>query len=145
MLVCRYNYNNVALLEHIVTAKDGAINVNMLFDADTPDAKVISSLPHAGKLTVIPKRAGTLRVRIPEGITPGTLAVMLDGEMLTPTLKDGYLTLPVKSYDIVTVTFELAEITYHTNYIDTDYTVTKRGEQTISVTPIDGIYPIYEE
>jgi beta-galactosidase beta subunit len=70
---------------------------------------------------------------------------MLDGAVCASTVKDCYLTLTVKSYDVVTVTFELAEITYHTNYIDIDYIVTKRGEQTVSVTPIDGIYPIYEE
>lgn len=132
-------------LEHIVSGNGSAINVNLLFDADTPDAKVISSLPGTGKLTVLPKRGGTLRVRIPEHIVPGSLIVMLDGAVCASTVKDCYLTLTVKSYDVVTVTFELAEITYHTNYIDTDYIVTKRGEQTVSVTPIDGIYPIYEE
>ncbi len=131
-------------LEHIVTNTGTAINVNLLFDADTPDAKVISSLPRDGKLTVLPKRAGILRVRIPENIVPGSLTVMLDGTERTPVVKDGFLTLTVLSFDVVTLIFTPAEITYHTHYIDTDYTVTKRGEQTVSVTPIDGIYPLYE-
>ena len=61
------------------------------------------------------------------------------------TIEDGWILLDVQSYDVVNVTFELSRMTYHTYYIDTDYTVTKLGEQTISVTPIDGIYPLYDD
>jgi hypothetical protein len=133
------------VLEHIVTAQGGNINVNLLFDADTPDAKIISALPNAGTVAVIPKRAGTLRVRIPRNIAANSLTVRLDTETIPPTIIDDYLVLNVKSYDVVSLQFAPEEITYHTNYIDTDYTVTKRGEQTVRVTPIDGIYPIYED
>ncbi|MBO5275336.1 MAG: hypothetical protein J6I45_12050, partial [Clostridia bacterium] len=123
----------------------GMISVNLLFSTDTPDAKVISALPLKGEITVIPKKRGKLRIRIPENVDYTTISVDIDCTKADFTIEDGWILLAAQSYDVVNVTFELSRMTYHTYYIDTDYTVTKLGEQTISVTPIDGIYPLYDD
>ena len=136
--ICRF-------MEKIVTVYCGMISVNLLFSTDTPDAKVISALPLKGEITVIPKKRGKLRIRIPENVDYTTISVDIDCTKADFTIEDGWILLAAQSYDVVNVTFELSRMTYHTYYIDTDYTVTKLGEQTISVTPIDGIYPLYDD
>ena len=136
--ICRF-------MEKIVTVYCGMISVNLLFSTDTSDAKVISALPLKGEITVIPKKRGKLRIRIPENVDPAGICVDLDCTKASFTVEDGWIVLETQSYDVVNVTFALPRVTYHSNYIGTDYTVTKVGEQTISVTPIDGIYPLYDD
>ncbi|MBR3997828.1 MAG: hypothetical protein IKI93_05735 [Clostridia bacterium] len=60
-------------------------------------------------------------------------------------IDNGWMCFVAESYDMITVTWNPQTTVYHSNYIDTDYTVKKFGEQTISVTPIDGIYPLYDD
>lgn len=136
--ICRFT-------EKIVTAVRDMISVNLLFSTDTPDAKVISALPLSGEVTVIPKRRGMLRIRIPENVDPAAICVKIDCGAAAFTIEDGWILLRVQAYDVVGVTFALSRTCYHARYIDTDYTVTKIGEQTVSVLPADGIYPLYDE
>jgi len=139
------NQSICRVIENIVTVDKGILSINMLFSCDNRYAKIISSLPNTGEISILPKKAGPVRVRIPENIVPQTLTLRIDGTDMDYNIDNGWMCFVAESYDMITVTWNPQTTVYHSNYIDTDYTVKKFGEQTVSVTPIDGIYPMYDE
>ena len=133
------------VIENIVTVESGLLSVNMLFSCDNRYAKIISSLPRTGEISIIPKKSGNIRVRIPENTVVESLELFVDGKKAEYTKVNGWMCFAARSYDMITVTWKMKTAVYHINCIDTDYTVKKFGEQTVSVTPIDGIYPLYDD
>ena len=134
----------VAVMEHIVQRREDGLQINLLFDHCTPEVEVCSELPVTGHVSVLPHQSGSLRLRVPNNIEPDSLRITLRGEPTVFTLKEGYALLPevpagcrVDMY----VTPTLSQ--HHEQAIGMDYTVQCYGEQVISVTPIEGVYPLY--
>lgn len=104
----------VACCEEAVTRTAAGIVVNLLLTRQTPEATVVSHLPHQGRLEITLHAmrqegawaADNLLVRIPTWASAAELAVWMGGQRVAPGVVGGYLLIPAVAPD-VTVTVEL--------------------------------------
>ncbi len=132
-------------MDHAVTVDGYDIYVNMLLTHDSSAARVRSELPKIGRIDVLPKREGKLHVRLPESVGEGSVRLFLDGCEVEYASNNGYLICDVRAYDLVTLSFAPKRYTYETECNGKSCTVTRFGEQVISVEPIEELYPLYGE
>ena len=132
------------LIDRIAVRKNGSTFINFYFDHENSVAMVYSALPKKGEVTVIPKIAGNIYFRIPDNINRETIRFTVDGYPSDYTEVFGWAKLiDKKRGDVIRFTFEPKITVYKEVLNDTEYTVKKYGEQVVSVTPIDGIYPMF--
>ena len=135
---------------HIAVDKEGATQINLFFDWDNELARVESALPVEGRVAVIPKRDGTLRVRVPSALVEGSLRFERAGGEAAYAMDNGYAVLEgCRAGERVTMTFIPLDFHYGETYYpgtpeETVYEVYRHGEQVAAVLPIRGIYPLYE-
>jgi len=138
-------YFAYTLMRHIVTGGQGEIRVNLLFSTDTPLAYVSSGLPIEGEVEIIPKHSGTLYIRIPEnsGKDREGISLTIDGNTADYEIADGYVKCGVRRFDAVRLAFTPQFTEYKETIVQTEYTVTKFGEQVIDINPKTGLYPLH--
>jgi hypothetical protein len=131
--------------EHIAMKSEQGLDINLLFSTDNAVAHITSELPVRGRVEIIPRVSGLLRVRIPSNIIKPTLCFTIDSDAAAYSEADGYACLPVRSGDVVMMSFKPDTVEYGEICAGDEYTVKKFGEQTVSVTPQDGEYPMFDE
>ena len=135
---------------HITYLEDNVLYVNLLFDWENDVAKVESRLPLMGKVQVTPKQDGQIRIRAYDGIGNNSIRVYKDGTETEFRLVNGYIVIDdVKNGEQVFVDFDIESRSYTESfYVGTpqecEYTLYWYGEQVVAVSPIVGVYPLYE-
>jgi len=119
--------------------------VNMAFNHDCEEARVISFLPDTGRLTVIPKRSGAVFVRVPGFAPHEMVAAWRDGRKIeTPAWKGDYLAFPAaKVGEELTVTYPLVKFSQNLNRAGIDYTFHWQGNTLTRVEPVGGVWPMF--
>ncbi|HEY3285290.1 MAG TPA: hypothetical protein VGN26_23710 [Armatimonadota bacterium] len=123
---------------------DGALEVRMHFSVSTQNADVESHLPYEGRVVVRPKMAGTLRLRLPEGI-PATDVTLEVNEALVPVRADGpYALVPdLVPGDQVVLRFPTPVMVRQEEVAGQVYTVTWKGNTVVRLEPEGPGYPTY--
>jgi len=132
--------------EHIVTCStNGAVSVNLHFDAETPLVSVSATRGKTGRLQVVAKQSRHLRLRVPGWAPRDTLRLWVAGKRLPPDFEGDYLTisagdLPAGAnveleYDLPgRETVEVMPVTRR------EFRLTWRGDQVMSCDPKVPIY-----
>jgi|GEM_PF-2283576 hypothetical protein len=132
------------LIDRITVRKNASTFINLYFDHENEVAMLRSELPKRGLVTVIPKIGGNIYFRIPDNIDRASMRFTVDGFDCPCIEINGYAKLvDRKRGDVIKFTFTPNITEYKEIRNEVEYTIKKFGEQVVSVTPIDGIYPMY--
>lgn len=132
------------LIDRIAVRRNGSTFINFYFDHENDVAMLRSALPKRGEVTVISKTGGNIYFRIPDNIDRASMRFTVDGFDCPYVEVTGYAKLvDRKRGDTIKFTFTPTVTEYKEVRNDVEYTIKKFGEQVVSVTPVDGIYPLY--
>ena len=110
MLCCGGNamWTMGKIVDHAVVDVGNGMAINLHFSLDTPLASVTNWEPFEGRLQVVPRRDGMVRVRRPAHAEQ--IEATLGGEQLHPKLDGDYLVFEtVRSGEVIGMTYELPE------------------------------------
>lgn len=117
--------------------------VNLLFDRETIDAKVLCEYPNDGKIRITMKTDGNLYVRIPEWVGLRVKAAYCGKQI--PLLWDkNYLVFPeVKCTEVIEISHEM-QTTEKTEIVaGTEYTIWWRGNHIVKMLPEGRPHQLY--
>ncbi len=115
-----------------ITEENGTFLVNIPFDSETDELELTSFLPNEGRLRLRAKTACRAGFRLYDwmGKTP---ALTRGGETLP--LSDGFAAADLQAGDILELTFDLSTAEKHETVRGTDFTVSWRGCDVVSLFP----------
>ncbi|MBM3498973.1 MAG: hypothetical protein FJX74_09920 [Armatimonadetes bacterium] len=129
-----------------VLETERGVEVNLAFNRDHPAARVISFLPHEGRLTVIARKRANYLLRPPSWTPRGEVKTYLDGEPIPAAWKgDHVLFARAKPGQELTITYPLVDVTQVLHVADHDYTYRWLGNTVLSVEPKNEWLPIFAE
>jgi len=131
--------------ENIKSYADGKLKINLLFNHASAQADVDSYIPYEGRVDVKVKKACDLSIRIPEWVTRKQTWCQvnsLDRELSW----DGRYALigSVNPKDVVILTFPIFERADVVSIKGQDYTLIRKGNDVIHITPPGKYYPYYQ-
>jgi hypothetical protein len=128
-----------------VRKTDEGVFVNLAINRDSPHARVVSFLPKHGRLTVIPKRNGPVYVRVAGFAPREKVAAWRNGRMTRRvTWKGDYVVFgSARKGEELTVTYPLVKFVQTVYRAGRDYTFHWRGNALTSISPADGIWPLF--
>ena len=135
---------------HIAYMEDGVLWINLLFDWENEVVEVESSLPLSGQLKVTPKQDGAVYVRAYNGVSAHGIRVCVNQKEAAVACEGGYVVLTgIRAGDVIELNFDIesrhkVETFYRGTPQECEYTIYHYGEQVVAVTPINGVYPLYE-
>jgi hypothetical protein len=124
----------------------GGVSANLLFDRDTPFARLETGLPSKGQVRVMMKRDGDLNIRVPEWARP-TVSYQPPEIAASASWKGPFQRLPaLKKGQTIEMTFPLLRssrewkhaimgITYRSEWL---------GDTVVSISPRGNCFPLYE-
>jgi hypothetical protein len=122
--------------------------IHMRFSVDTPAVRVVSHEPARGQLDIVPKRDGTISVRLPTGVMHGLVAYSDGAQAQAVAARNGYIDIEGHSGQAIHVHYELPEHTAHyevgTPGKTAHCTGYWRGETLLRVDPPGEFYPLYQ-
>ncbi len=134
-----------AFTNHIAVREADTLWVHLLFTHTDSEAEIYSELPVTGYVSVLPKKSGSVRIRIPGNIDEDSLEISIRGKTAAYERVAGYMVLPdVPAGARIEMKFRPELTERKEQVLDVDYTVQWFGEQVISVTPVEGLYPLYD-
>ena len=109
------------IIDNAVTEEGGTLSVNLHFSLDTPLASITNCEPFEGKLEVVPRRDGAVRIRRPS-YAAGIRAEM-DGAPIHPREEGDYLLFDAaRTGSTIELTYPLPERTTEETTLNTPYT-----------------------
>ena len=133
------------LWDHILTHHDGKPHVNLLLNRASPWADVDSHIPYTGRVDVKVKQPLELSIRIPEWVSPGEASCQVDGAERSLGWHGRYAQVgAVKPGDVATLTFPIAERTDVVHVEKETYTLTRKGNDVVSIDPPGRYCPLYQ-
>jgi hypothetical protein len=133
-----------AVWEETVTGDANETRVNMAFNRDASQVRVVSSLPHRGEINVLVKSARRVLVRVPEWAPRDQVEVHVDREPAKVAWDGSYVIFDsVHSGQQLTVTYPLrvAEIREPVNGVV--YTEKWRGNTIVDIEPKGKWVPMF--
>ena len=123
---------------------DGTVSIHMLFSVNTPQVLLESDLPFLGRVEIHVRSARRLRIRIPENADDRSVAIRVNGVLITPVVSGRYLQIqsPLPS-DRVEMTWPVQVTTVTEEVAGRPYRVTWTGSTVATVAPKGRAYPIY--
>lgn len=131
----------------IVQKTGQGVFVNMAFNRDSAEARVVSFLPDLGRLTVVPKQNGVFYVRVPGFAAQDQVAAWRNGQRSNHIDWTGdYVTFAsAKKGEELTVTYPLATFVQKLNRAGKDYTFHWKGNVVTGIEPLDGVWPLFQK
>lgn len=91
-----------------VTKNNQGVHVNMCFNLDAENAKVISSLPAEGRMQVMAKSTNSYWLRPPSWTSKKEIKVLIDNKEVSPVWKNAYLYFEeVKEGQVIDISYPL--------------------------------------
>lgn len=131
----------------IVRKTDQGFFVNMAFNRDCPEAKVVSFLPDKGRLTVVPKQSGVYHIRIPGFVPRNQVLAWRNGQKMSRIAWTGdYVTFAsARKGEELTVTYPLVTFDQKLHRAGKDYTFHWKGNALTVVEPKDDVLPLFKK
>lgn len=129
--------------KNTVTKKDDAIYVNLLIDHKGSLADVACEYPNEGKVSVMPKESGTVKIRIPKWAGE-RVSLRIDGRQIPCMWEKNYLVVPDAEAGIeIAISHELQDEEKQEKVAGTEYTLTWRGSTVVKMLPEGRPYRLY--
>ncbi|MBI5091945.1 MAG: hypothetical protein HZB26_05810 [Candidatus Hydrogenedentes bacterium] len=128
-----------------VTSSDGVTyRMNLLFDFENSDLKIVSGLPWTGRVEIETKAAGkTVLVRLPGCVDAKTLTRKENAAAAPAEIEDGCVKLAnLPAGAKVTLSFDLPFKIEKETVDNIEYTTTWIGNQVIEIQPRGGVSPL---
>ncbi len=133
----------VECYRHRVTQYEGTIKVNLHLDYDGDAVTIKSGLPLEGKIGFTMKKAGVLRIRVPEWCDGLAMQAKVDGAVVAAEVDQGYLVIAgLAAGARGEVTFPVACKVEKETVDGTEYTTTWIGNQIIDIQPRGVVSPV---
>lgn len=137
----------LAVWEQATVREPDGVRVNLLLDHDNPDCTVKDHQPTVGRLEVRMKRAGTVRVRIPDWAPDAQVTIDVDGRTV-PTGWEARPSRYVRVSDVpagatVQVNYPLREQTVTERLGGELYTTQWKGDTVIGIDPPGRFIPLF--
>ena len=130
--------------EAIESADETGLTVNLALSRNGPAGEVIGYQPFDGRLEVIPRAAGAVRIRLPSWVERETVSVLVDGRPAQWGFQGSYVVLnAVPAGARVAVRYPLRELTEEVTAGREHFRVRWRGDVVIGVDPPGGREPGY--
>jgi len=130
----------------IVRKTDKGVFVNMAFNHDCAEARVVSFLPGQGRLTIVPKQSGSFYLRVP-GFAPHDQVAAWRSARKSPhvTWSGDYVLFPdARKGEELTVTYPLIRFDQQFHRGDRDYTCHWKGNAVTGFEPQSGTWPLFK-
>jgi hypothetical protein len=128
----------------ISTWDEGGVTVDLGLSRDGPAAEVIGYQPYEGRLDVIPRFPGTVRIRAPDWAKREDVTVTVDGKPAEFTFEAGRVVLAsVGAGSRVSLRHPLREFTEEVTAGKQKFQVTWRGDAVVNVDPPGEREPAY--
>lgn len=134
-----------------VVRDETGVRVNMCFDRDAPEAKVVSFGPKQGRMDVTAKVAGNFAMRPPAWAPHERVKVYRNGQPVPCEWRDSYVALKkVAPGEVLTVTWPVLRFVQKQkvknvpNQPDRELTVTWLGNTAVRLEPANGKLPLYK-
>lgn len=130
-----------------VRKAESGVYVNMAFNHESAEAKVVSFLPNQGRLTVVPKKQGVFYVRVPGFVPHDQVSAWRNGHKCKVTLwKGDYVEFTsAKKGEELTVTYPLATFDQNLVRAGKSYTIHWKGNAVTGIEPRDGVWQIFQK
>jgi DUF1680 family protein len=124
-------------------SNQGSIKVNLLFDFEGSEIKVVSQLPTEGRLEFTTMTSKDLLVRIPEWVDRKTLYLSVKGKTQVVSWSNGYMKISrLRPGSKATVTFEVPH-KQETEIVDgIKYQTKWVGNQIVEILPRGKVSPL---
>lgn len=127
-----------------ITSEKG-LTVQLGLSRNGPGGQVIGYQPVEGRIDVIPKSPGEVRVRLPRWVKAGSATVLVDDQPAEPQREGGFVALPsVRAGQHVSVRFPLREFEEEVMAGGQKYHVSWRGDVVMKVDPPGKREPCYQ-
>jgi hypothetical protein len=128
----------------IQTSDESGLTVNLALSMNGPAGQVVGYQPFYGRVDVIPRSPGAVRVRLPRWVKPPNFAVLIDNTVTSETYENGYVVLahvPAKAR--VSVYYLLQESTENVVAGGQNWQIRWRGDTVVGISPAQGREPTY--
>jgi hypothetical protein len=129
-------------LRATITSDAVGVRVNLLLSQQAEGVRVVSRLPREGRLEITNRSGRALLVRIPSWVAAGALEVVADGQPVSGSRHNGYLTLAAAVRD-VTLAFPVAEKRTRESITYVTHTIDWRGDQIVAMSPCGVLRPMF--
>lgn len=120
----------------IEQADDKGITVNLALTRSGPACDVIGYQPHEGRVDVVPRVPGSVRVRVPDWVSPAKITVTIDNTNVTAEYAASFVVLPfVKSGQCISVRYPLRKMDQQVVTGGKDFTIHWCGDVIVGVGP----------
>lgn len=133
--------------KEIVRLTDQGVYVNLAFNRDCAEARIVSFLPDQGRLTVVPKQDATFYVRVPGFVPHDAVSAWRNRKKSGTVVWTGdYVTFTAaKLGEELTVTYPLAALDQQLRRAGKDYTFHWKGNTLTGIEPMDGVWPLFRK
>jgi hypothetical protein len=129
----------------IETADEAGLTVNLALSRSGPDCDVIGYQPNAGRVDVIPRRPGPVRIRVPDWVRQGGLSVVVDRRPCEWSVEQQFVRLPfVRAHARVSVEYPLREFEEQVTCGGQSFHVWWKGDMVMRVDPPGQREPAYQ-
>jgi hypothetical protein len=133
----------------LVRKTDEGVWINLAFNRESPEARVVSFLPEVGRVTVVARIAGDFHIRIP-GFAPWNSVRAFrgrsDSRQVDAIRKGEYVVFPkALAGEELTVTYPLVDFIHKTKAGGKDLQIHWKGNLVIGLSPKGKVWPLFEE
>lgn len=131
---------------HVVAETRRGIEINMALNRDHPAARVMSFLPHEGKITVQARRNADFYLRPPSWTLRKAVQAYVDGKASKPDWEGAYVRFAgVKSGQQLTITYPLVDFSQRVTIAGKTYNYRWIGNTVLGVEPAGTILPLFAQ
>ena len=123
--------------------RDGKLKINLLMNLETPDVEMVSYIPYSGRVEIKPRKTGELRIRLPDWATAETLKVVINGKPAVFGAEGAYIILLSEEGDEIVLEMPVPESKTVITVEKRKYTITRRGNDVMDITPRGGVCPLF--
>lgn len=130
----------------IVRKTDEGIFVNMAFNHDCAEARVVSFLPNQGRLTVVPKERGAFYLRVPGFAPRNETMAWRNGKKIQATWAgDCVVFRSARKGEELSVTYPLVKFDQQMKRAGVDYTIHWKGNEVTGLDPKGKVWPLFDQ
>jgi len=129
---------------NVVTETPEGCFVNLSFNRDAPQARVLSFAPHVGRLSAIVKQPGAFFLRPPSWATRAQVKAYRETREIEPRWKGDYIAFEDASPgEGLTITFPVPSFRQRVKVLDQPYTYDWIGNTVVNVAPPAANFPLF--
>jgi len=134
----------VDVYHRVAALRDGGLEVVLHLDQESKHAHVACKRAERGLVTVTPKQAGPVAIRVPQWASSGKIVMQVDGKPVAPVVAGHFArTGRVHAGSKVTMEYDLPERRTRETGLGAEYEIAWRGDDVMGVSPNADFLPFY--